>query len=740
MAPINVFDLFAKVTLDTSAYERDVDDAADESKKLKNALDDVDDQAKKTEKSTKGLSDGFSTMKGVAADLISNGIQTVISGFGNLLSSIWNLDEATQEYTRAQGRLQTAYETSGLGAEAASEAFSAFYGILGDTDTATEASQLLAQLAKNQEDVSEWTRIAAGVSGTFGDSLPIESLIEATNETAKVGTVTGALADALNWVGIQEDDFNAKLAACSDESERNRLIMETLSGQYDDAADAFYRNSEALVASRDAQLLMQESMAKIGESVSRVKTAFASELAPALEQVTPKIVDFIESIDVETIAKSMGDFIDMLITSGPTILTIVSGIAAAFAGWKIGSLITSIISGLSSLIPALTGAATAQTGLNAAMSANPIGLILTLISGLVTAIMTLWNTNEGFRNAVTEIWANITTFLSTAAQNIAQFFTTLAAVLTTLWTNLQNTATLIWTAISTTLTTIVTTVVNTVTNLWNSLVSVVTTLTTQLSTTLQSIWTAISTFLSGIVQSIWNVIQTAWTNITTSISNALQNIYNAITSAWNNILNWLSQLPSRLWTLGVQMFTSMRDGISSIIGTVYTTIRNGIQQAIDWITSLPAQAVNWGRDMIQGFINGIASMIQSVIDTVASLASKVASYLHFSRPDVGPLHDYETWMPDFMRGLAQGITDNAYMVEEAVKGLASGMVLSPTVEAGSAASGTPGQQARPETAAGGYGGITINVYGAEGQSVNALADAVAIRLQQMTRRREKVRA
>ena len=76
-------------------------------------------------------------------------------------------------------------------------------------------------------------------------------MIESANETAKVGEVTGSLADALNWVGISEDAFNEKLAACSSESERNRLIMETLSGAYDEASGAFYRNNEALVASRE---------------------------------------------------------------------------------------------------------------------------------------------------------------------------------------------------------------------------------------------------------------------------------------------------------------------------------------------------------------------------------------------------------------------------------------------------------------------------------------------------------
>lgn len=183
------------------------------------------------------------------------------------------------------GRLNTAFESAGYGADTAQEAYRDFYGILGDTDTATEASQLLAQLADSAEDVSVWTNIAAGVNGTFGDSLPIEGLIEAANETANVGQVTGVLADALNWVGISEDEFNTKLAACSSESERNQLIMDTLAGTYDEAADAFYRNNEAIVEARNNQAQLDATLATLGQTVSNVKNQLISEFLPSISNV-----------------------------------------------------------------------------------------------------------------------------------------------------------------------------------------------------------------------------------------------------------------------------------------------------------------------------------------------------------------------------------------------------------------------------------------------------------------------
>ena len=258
-----------------SKVQSEMDGTEDSTKDLTDALDDVGNASEKA-------SGGLSSMTVAMGNLISSGIQAAASAVADLVSSLWNLDESTEEYRRAQGRLNTAFEAAGYGADTAQQAYQAFYGILGDTDTATEASQLLAQLAESEEDVATWTEIAAGVSGTFGDSLPIEGLIEAANETAKVGQVTGTLADALNGVGISEDEFNAKLAAAGSESERNRLIMETLAEQYDEAADAFYRNNKALVASRNAQAQMDAVTAKLGNTIANVKNQLTANLLPAL--------------------------------------------------------------------------------------------------------------------------------------------------------------------------------------------------------------------------------------------------------------------------------------------------------------------------------------------------------------------------------------------------------------------------------------------------------------------------
>lgn len=377
-------------------------------KKSANSFEDAEQSVDDFGKKLNGLSD---IAKGAAiGDLISNGVQTAIGGLKDLASEIWNLDETTREYRESIGLLNTAFETAGYGPDVAKTAYQDFYAILGDTGQATEAAQLLATLADHEQDVTTWTQIAAGVYGTFGDALPIEGLMEASNETARVGQVTGVLADALNWVGISEDEFNTKLAACTTESERNQLIMTTLAGTYDEASEAFYRNNEALVASREVQADIDDSMAKVGEAVEKVKTAFMETFGPVIADAAEKVANFISGFDVNAAVDSLKKIFDMFVDLAP----VIAGATAAFLAYKAAMSIAGLISGLSAAFGLLTGATTAQgvaatgtatatTAMNAALSASPIGGIITLVTALIGALVTLWTTSEGFRDAVKTI-------------------------------------------------------------------------------------------------------------------------------------------------------------------------------------------------------------------------------------------------------------------------------------------------------------------------------------------------
>ena len=272
--------------LTRAANDFDIDqairDAEDALRNLSDEADNASDNMDDLSDSSGGASGGLGGLAGVAGGAAMAIGSKLVEAAISAAQWIWNLDEATEEYREAMGKLNTAFESAGHSIQTAQQAYQGFYNILGDTDTATEASQLLAQLATNEEEIAKWTEIAAGVYGTFGDALPIEGLIEAANETAKTGQVTGALADALNWVGMSEDQFNEALAQTANEGDRARLIMNNLGLAYQDAADIFYKNNEALIETRENQAQLDAVQAQLGESVARLKSKFFDLFGPAL--------------------------------------------------------------------------------------------------------------------------------------------------------------------------------------------------------------------------------------------------------------------------------------------------------------------------------------------------------------------------------------------------------------------------------------------------------------------------
>lgn len=330
----------------TQELADDLDAAEKEANDLKSKLDSLTSTTEDTGNKFSGLGGKITSGLASAGKLAAGGIGVIAGAATAAVGGLLALESATEEYRIAQGKLNTAFEAAGYGTDAAKQAYTDFYKILGDVDTATEASQLLAKLADSQEDLSTWTNIAAGVSGTFGDSLPIEGLIEAANETAKVGTVTGTLADALNWAGISEDEFNEKLAACSDETERNQLIMDTLSGTYDEASEAFYRNNEALVASREAQAQMDESLSKLGGTVSNVKTRLIGEFLPGLSAVVEGFAGMLSGVEGADVQFSTA--VSGLINTGVSKLP-------EFLNFGV-QILTSVLNGVVQSIPALVSA------------------------------------------------------------------------------------------------------------------------------------------------------------------------------------------------------------------------------------------------------------------------------------------------------------------------------------------------------------------------------------------------
>ena len=591
MAPINLFDLYAKISLDTSEYDSGI---------------------KKVSQGGEATSKSLGSKLASAGKTAAKGLAVVGGAATALVGGLLAVDSATEEYRIAQGKLNTAFDAAGMSAGAAQQAYSAFYGILGDTDTATEASQLLAKLAQSEQDIATWTDIAAGVFGTFGDSLPIEGLIESANETAKVGQVTGSLADALNWAGISEDDFNKKLAACTTESERNQLIMDTLAGTYDEASDAFYRNNDALVQSRSAQQQVQDAMAQIGGAVSQVKTALLTEFAPALAAVAPQIANFISGIDVSSLVNGFSQFVGFFVNNGPTIISAVAGIGAAFATWKVTSLISGIVSSLTSLfVPATVAATTAQQGLNVAMKANPIGAIITLVVSLVTAIVTLWTTNEGFRDAVGAIWEAIKGFFLSAKDAIVAAWSTIGEFFSGVWEGIKG-------------------AFSAVKEFFSERFQ-------QARQASEAAWDGISSFFS----SVWEGIKSVFSAVRDFFSEKFQSAKEAAQSAWDGITNFFSGVWEDIKGVFSNAFNAFLDIGSAIVNGIKNGISRGWSALTGWVSDKAKSLLNAAksalginspsrafRDVVgmmipAGIAVGVDKGMPSALDAMSNMANRL---------------------------------------------------------------------------------------------------------------------
>ncbi len=539
-----------------------------------------------------GFKSGLSKLGGVAKTALKGtvaaigGVATAATG---AVTGLLALESATEEYRVAQGKLNTAFEAAGYGPETASKAYGDFYKILGDTDTATEASQLLAKLAENEEDVSTWTDIAAGVFGTFGDSLPIEGLIESANETAKVGQVTGTLADALNWSGISEDKFNEKLAKCTSESERNQLIMSTLSRTYDQASAAFYRNNEALIQARENQILLDDTLSQLGETVSKVKNNLLSEFLPSIASVVTAFNDLVNGVDGadEALSAAIGDMVTALVEKLPDFLSFGVDVLQAILQGIIDNLPT-LLDGLAQVVEEIF-----------------VALVELAPSLLDAGIELLKYIADGIKNGIPSLVEKLPEIIS----SISEYFTE----------NLPS-------------------ILDTGADILISLIDGIVSAIPILMENLPQILTSIIDF---IVENLPEIIGTGveiLTALVYGIISAIPSIVLALPDVVKAILDGFAQLPQMLFDIGANIIQGLIDGFLSMVGNVVDAIGSvidaifGTAEKEAEVHSPSKRGERLGKNIDQGIANGLEGNAASVKSAVSRL--DVLSELECAMPNI----------------------------------------------------------------------------------------------------------
>lgn len=219
-------------------------------------------------------------------------LTALVSVIGLLAIAKWgsSIADNTKEFREEQTKLNSAFAAAGASAKEASQAYNGLFRFLGKSDVAVEAANHLAKMTTNTKALAEWTTIAQGIYATFGDSLPIEGLTEAANESIRVSKVTGVLADALNWAGVSEDDFNAALAQTNSFAEREVLLRSTLNGLYQNAAQIYEQNNRRIIEQNEAQARLNVTMARIGQQTQVLSTAWINLKSVVMSVLAPAII------------------------------------------------------------------------------------------------------------------------------------------------------------------------------------------------------------------------------------------------------------------------------------------------------------------------------------------------------------------------------------------------------------------------------------------------------------------
>ncbi len=558
------------ITADDSDIKQKLNGVKGEADTAAQGLDDLGDSAEDAGK-------GFNTADIAIGTFISNGVTALVSKVGEAIGQIAALADETREYREDMAKLETAFTTAGHSTETANEAYSSFYRILGESDRSVEAVNHLAELTKNEQEIAQWGTIAAGVTAKFGDSLPIEGLTEAANETAKVGQVTGPLADALNWAGISEDEFNKKLEKCNSEQERATLITETLNGEYSAAAEEYNKLTANTQAARDATNKMEQAQADLGAAIEPVTTAWTNMKADALQ--------WFVSTGLPALKTGWQWIKDNL----PAIGVIVGGLAAAFLIYN-SSLIATKISTVAATV--------AQTALNIAQNMSPLGWIVLAITAVVGAFMLLWNNCEGFRNFWIGLWEKIKEAAGAVADWFKDAWNTTLEWFKEAVAKIKDFFSKAWDGIK---------------NVFSN--SIIGKYFSAIWDTIKGIFAVVKDVLSGNWSDAWEGIKgivNTWTEFFSGIWDKIKGVFSAVGG-------WFSE-----------KFTAAKDGILSVFSNIkekFTEIKDKIFGAF---SDIKEKFLSIGDNIVGGIWDGISNgyewikgKIQSWVGNVVAFCKKI---------------------------------------------------------------------------------------------------------------------
>lgn len=372
----------------------DFNDALDYIKKdagsVEKSIDELADSFKDAEKAADEAQDGFTVFKGTMATLVADGIKGLISGLATAI-------EETREYRTELGMLKAAADTTGSSFSNAKKNLEEVTTITNDSGAAVEGLNNLMTAGFDGSALDEITDQLVGASIKWKDTLKFEGLSDGLQETLATGAAVGPFAELLERGGVNLETFNKGLANCSTEAEKQKFIMDQLNKLgLKEVKKSYEENNQSLIESQKSQQAWNNTMAEISTMVEPVFTS--------LRNTATTVLNF-------------------LINNLPTVIGLMKAAAVAVGTYVAYTTAVQIMrGGFMSLSIAQNAVTVAQKAMNLAMKANPIGIVISLIAGLVVAFVTLWNKSDKFREFWINLWEKVKTASKNAINAVTGFF------------------------------------------------------------------------------------------------------------------------------------------------------------------------------------------------------------------------------------------------------------------------------------------------------------------------------
>lgn len=605
---------------------KEIDNLGKESDGSAKQVDDLSKKMGDADGASKNLNDGFTVLKGTMANLASQAISKVVDGFKGLVGGAVDYQKSMEYYT-------TSFTVMTGSADKASETVKKLADIGAttpfDMPQLADATSLLMNYGFSADDAADSMMMLGDISQGNADKL--DSISRAYGKMSSAQKVSlediNMMIDA-GFNPLQEisEHTGESMQSLYDRISKGKMSVDEITESMKRSTSEggkYFKSMDAQSQTLDGRLstLSDTINSKLGEALQPILQKASDEWIPNITNAIDNMnMDSVVSV-IDDIISGVGDLFGFIMDNGATIISLVAGIGTAMITWNVASMINGVVTAVKAFQVANEGASVAQALLNGVMNANPIMLVATLLAGLIATIVTLWNTNEGFRNAVINVWNAFKDTVGNAIKSVGGFIDNLIS--------------------------------------W-----------------FQALPGRIGAFLGEVIGNVQNWASNMVSRASEAGSNFVGRVVSFIRSLPSAVWNWLSSTLNNAWNFAGQLARAGANAASGLVNNIVGKIR-----------SLPGQLYNWGVDMVQGIANGIRSAIHKVTSAVSDLANKIKSFLHFSRPDEGPLAEYESWMPDMVEGLSDSLRKASPELISQTEALASGMSDAFNVNGGISASG-----------------------------------------------------